>query len=53
LSHAGLARIACGEGNYDEATKQMQLALAGAPDGAKSGVQNLVTKLQARQNINQ
>jgi tetratricopeptide (TPR) repeat protein len=53
LSHAGLARIACGDGNYPEATKQMEMALAGAPDGAKSGVQSLVKKLQAQQNINQ
>jgi tetratricopeptide (TPR) repeat protein len=52
LSHAGLARVACGEGNYPEATKQMELALAGAPDGAKAGVQNLVAKLQAKQDIN-
>lgn len=53
LSHAGLARIACGDGNYPEATKQMEMALAGAPDGAKSGVQGLIKKLQAQQNINQ
>ena len=53
LSHAGLARIACGAGNYPEATKQMQLALDGAPDGAKAGVQSLVKKLQDKQNINQ
>jgi len=53
LSHAGLARIACGDGNYPEATKQMEMALAGAPDGAKSGVQGLIRKLQAQQNINQ
>lgn len=53
LSHAGLARVACGEGNYTEATKQMEMALAGAPDGAKAGVQSLVKKLQDKQNINQ
>ncbi|HUI83202.1 MAG TPA: DUF2911 domain-containing protein [Candidatus Binatia bacterium] len=53
LSHAGLARIACGEGNYPEATKQMQLALAGAPDQAKQGVQNLIKRLEAQQDINQ
>ncbi|MGB8886657.1 MAG: DUF2911 domain-containing protein [Candidatus Korobacteraceae bacterium] len=52
LSHAGLARIACGEGNYPDATKQMQLALAGAPDQAKSGVEGLVKRLQAQQDIN-
>ncbi len=53
LSHAGLARVACGSGNYTEATKQMEMALAGAPDGAKAGVQSLIKKLQAQQNINQ
>ena len=52
LSHAGLARIACGEGNYPQATKEMQLALAGAPDPAKSGVEGLIKKLQAQQDIN-
>ncbi len=52
LSHAGLARIACGSGNYPDATKQMELALAGAPDQAKAGVQNLVKRLQSQQDIN-
>ena len=52
LSHAGLARIAVGEGNYPEATKQMQLALASAPDPAKSGVESLVKRLQANEDIN-
>ncbi len=52
LAHAGLARIACGEGNYPEATKQMQLALAAAPDNAKAGVEALVKRLQAQQDIN-
>ena len=52
LSHAGLARIAVGEGNYPEATKQMQMALAGAPDPAKSGVEGLIKRLQANQDIN-
>lgn len=52
LSHAGLARIACGAGNYPDATKQMQLALASAPDNAKSGVEGLIKKLQAQQDIN-
>jgi len=52
LSHAGLARIAVGEGNYPEATKQMQMALAGAPDPAKSGVESLIKRLQANDDIN-
>jgi len=53
LSHAGLARIACGEGNYPEATKQMQMALASAPDNSKAGIEDLIHKLQAQQNINE
>ena len=53
LSHAGLARIASSEGNYDEATKQLQMALAGAPEVGKSSVQALLVKAQAKQDINQ
>ena len=52
LAHAGLARIAVGAGNYPEATKQMQMALAGAPDPAKSGVEGLIKRLQANDDIN-
>ena len=52
LAHAGLARIAVGAGNYSEATKQMELALAAAPDPAKSGVEQLVKRLQEKQDIN-
>ncbi len=52
LSHAGLARVAVGDGNYPDATKQMQLALAGAPDQAKQGVESLIKRLQAQQDIN-
>ena len=52
LSHAGLARVACGEGNYPEATKQMQMALAAAPENQKSGVEGLVKRLQSNQDIN-
>jgi tetratricopeptide (TPR) repeat protein len=53
LSHAGLARVYCSEGNYPDATKQMELALAGAPDPAKAGVQGLIKRLQDKQDINQ
>ncbi|HTV64723.1 MAG TPA: DUF2911 domain-containing protein [Bryocella sp.] len=52
LSHAGLARIAVGAGNYPEATKQMQMALAAAPDNQKQGVESLVKRLQANDDIN-
>jgi len=53
LSHAGLARVYSGKGDFDNATKQMELALAGAPDQAKTGVQGLIKRLQAKQDINQ
>ena len=53
LSHAGLARVYSSKGDFDSATKQMEMALTGAPDGAKSGVQGLIKRLQAKQDINQ
>ncbi|MGA7463568.1 MAG: DUF2911 domain-containing protein [Candidatus Korobacteraceae bacterium] len=52
LSHAGLARVAVGAGNYSEATKQLQMALAVAPDSGKPSVQGLLTKVQDKQDIN-
>ena len=53
LSHAGLARVYSGKGDFDNATKQMEMALARAPDQAKTGVQGLIKRLQAKQDINQ
>ncbi len=53
LSHAGLARVYSSKGDFDNATKQMEMALTGAPDAAKTGVQGLIKRLQAKQDINQ
>ena len=50
--HSGLARMYCSEGKYDDAAKEMKVALAGAPDNQKVYVQGLVTKLEQRQDIN-
>jgi hypothetical protein len=50
--HSGLARIFCSEGKFDDAAKEMKLALAGAPDNQKSYVDGLVKQLEAKQNIN-
>ncbi|MGA3193823.1 MAG: DUF2911 domain-containing protein [Terriglobales bacterium] len=50
--HSGLARIYCSQGNFDDAAKEMKLALAGAPDNQKSYVDGLVKKLESRQDIN-
>ena len=51
-TYAGLARIAVGSGNYDEAVKQMKLCLAVAPDNAKSQIQGLISRLEAKDDIN-
>lgn len=50
--HTGLARMYCSEGKFDDATKEMKLALAGAPDSQKTYVDGLVKKLEAKQDIN-
>jgi tetratricopeptide (TPR) repeat protein len=50
--HSGLARIYCSEGKFDDAAKEMKLALAGAPDNQKTYVDGLVKKLEAKQDIN-
>ena len=51
--HSGLARIYSSEGKFDEATKEMRLALAGAPDNQKSYLDGLVRQLESKQDINQ
>ena len=51
--HSGLARMYCSEGKFDDAAKEMKLALAGAPDNQKSYVDGLVKRLEAKQDINQ
>lgn len=52
FTHTGLARIYSAQGKYDDATKEMKLALAGAPENQKTYVDGLVKKLEARQDIN-
>ena len=50
--HTGMARIYSSQGKFDDAVKEMNLALAGAPDGQKSYVEGLVKRLQSKQDIN-
>jgi tetratricopeptide (TPR) repeat protein len=50
--HAGLARVYCAQGKFDDATKEMKLAMAAAPDNQKSYLDGLVKQLEAKQNIN-
>jgi len=51
--HSGLARIYCSQGKFDDAAKEMKVALAGAPENQKSYVDGLVKRLEAKQDINQ
>jgi hypothetical protein len=50
--HSGMARIYCSQGKFDDAAKEMKLALAAAPDNQKTYVNGLVKKLEAKQDIN-
>ena len=52
FAYAGLARIAVGDGNYDEAVKDMKLAKDAAPENAKSHIQGIINRLVAKENIN-
>jgi tetratricopeptide (TPR) repeat protein len=50
--HSGLARIYCAQGKFDDAAKEMKVALAGAPENQKTYVDGLVKRLEAKQDIN-
>jgi len=51
--HTGLARMYSAQGKFDDAAKEMKLALAAAPDNQKSYLDGLVRQLEAKQDINQ
>jgi tetratricopeptide (TPR) repeat protein len=51
--HTGLARVYSSEGKFDDAAKEMKLALAVAPDNQKTYLDGLEKKLEAKQDINQ
>ena len=53
FTHTGLARVYSGQGKFDDAAKEMKLALEAAPDNQKSYVDGLVKRLEAKQDINQ
>jgi Protein of unknown function (DUF2911)/Tetratricopeptide repeat len=52
LAHAGMGRIYCSQGDYTKATQEMRLALATAPDVGKPSVENLIKRLEAKEDIN-
>jgi len=51
-SHVGLARVYSGQGDFDNAVKEMQTALTTAPDSNKSNLENYVKRLQSKDDIN-
>ena len=51
-SHLGLARVYSGQGDFDNAVKEMKVALTGAPDANKSTLENYVKRLQSKDDIN-
>jgi tetratricopeptide (TPR) repeat protein len=50
--HTGLARMYSAQGKFDDATKEMKVSLAAAPDNQKVYLGGLEKKLEARQDIN-
>jgi hypothetical protein len=51
--HTGLARVYSSQSKFDEAAKQMKMALAAGPDNQKSYLDGMVRQLEAKQDINQ
>jgi tetratricopeptide (TPR) repeat protein len=50
--HTGLARIYSSQSKFDDAAREMKLAVAAAPDSQKSYLDGLVKQLEAKQDIN-
>jgi Protein of unknown function (DUF2911)/Tetratricopeptide repeat len=50
--HSDLARVYSAQGKFDEAVAEMKLASAAAPAAQKSHLDDLVTQLKAKQDIN-
>ncbi len=51
-THGEISRIASAKGDFDTAVKEMKLALASAPDTAKTQIQGLIARLEKKENIN-
>jgi tetratricopeptide (TPR) repeat protein len=51
--HTGLARMYSAQGKFDDATKEMKISVAAAPDTQKDYLGGLEKKLESKQDINQ
>jgi tetratricopeptide (TPR) repeat protein len=50
--HVGMARMYSAQGNFPDAVKEMNVAVAGAPDGQKQPLQAFAKRLEAKEDIN-
>lgn len=53
FTHTGMARVYSGQSKFEDAAKEMQIALEKAPDNQKSYLGGLMKKLESKQDINQ
>jgi len=51
-AHAAMARVYSGQGDFENALKEANAALPGAPEGIKPILQGFIKKLQDKQDIN-
>ncbi len=52
IVHVGLSRMYSAQGDYTNAAKEMNTAMAGAPDGQKQTLVALAKRLEAKEDIN-
>jgi hypothetical protein len=50
--HVGLSRMYSAQGDFANAAKEMNAAVAGAPEGQKQPLQAFAKRLEAKQDIN-
>ena len=52
IIHVGLSRMYSAQGDFANAAKEMNIAVAGAPDGQKQPLQAFAKRLEAKDDIN-
>ena len=52
IVHVGLSRMYSAQGDFANAVKEMNIAVAGAPDGQKQPLQAFAKRLEAKEDIN-
>ncbi|HLV87366.1 MAG TPA: DUF2911 domain-containing protein [Candidatus Sulfotelmatobacter sp.] len=51
-THLGMARVYSAQGDFDNAVKEVNLSLTGAPDANKSALEKFAKRLQSKDDIN-